>query len=394
MMKQILSRLTRVTNSQNFIPEVDGLRFLAILPVVLMHLNTHYTRVTAGQFDALAPGEVGLKYVLERGGLGVELFFAISGFILALPFARYHLGLGARVDLKGYYLRRVTRLEPPYIISLLLFFTALVVVMGQAASELFPHLIASLFYVHFFVYGTWSEINPVAWSLETEVQFYLLAPLFASIFVIRSRWLRRLLLVGAILGLMAASMHFSGMLYALHLSKSLAVYLYLFLLGFLVADLYLVDWARGIRRSLLFDGVALLGLAGLFAYRIHPSVFENVLFALSLFAVFVSAFRGKLTNRLFTNRAVVVIGGMCYTIYLLHYPLLAIVVNGTSSVALGSRFWVNFLLQAVLVLPLLLLVSGTYFALIERPTMDRHWPKKLMQGLRKPWLASRVNRLS
>ena len=53
--------------------------------------------------------------------LGVLLFFTISGFILGLPFARQYL-VAARPVSFGFYRRRVTRLEPPYLISMLLLF--------------------------------------------------------------------------------------------------------------------------------------------------------------------------------------------------------------------------------------------------------------------------------
>src|SRR5690349_19587132 len=60
--------------------------------------------------------------IFSTGHLGVQLFFAISGFILSLPFARCWLGGEKAVSLGGYYLRRVTRIEPPYIIHLAFLF--------------------------------------------------------------------------------------------------------------------------------------------------------------------------------------------------------------------------------------------------------------------------------
>ena len=43
---------------------------------------------------------------------GVDMFFMISGFVLALPFATRYLAHGPRVSLRSYFLRRLTRLEP------------------------------------------------------------------------------------------------------------------------------------------------------------------------------------------------------------------------------------------------------------------------------------------
>ena len=46
---------------------------------------------------------------------------------------------------------------------------------------LLPHLGASIFYFHSIIYNTFSMINGVAWSLEVEIQFYLLMPAIAYI---------------------------------------------------------------------------------------------------------------------------------------------------------------------------------------------------------------------
>lgn len=110
----ILDHLSRRTDGRSFIPVVDGLRFLAIAMVVLNHVGNN-SRMPL-------PLHPRLLQVFQEGHFGVEIFFAISGFILALPFARHALVGGKPVDLKRYFVRRVTRLEPPYLISLTLIF--------------------------------------------------------------------------------------------------------------------------------------------------------------------------------------------------------------------------------------------------------------------------------
>src|SRR5205807_233343 len=116
--------------------------------------------------------------VMRYGWAGVQLFFAISGFILALPFAAHRL-LGEKpVDLGKYFRRRLTRLEPPYILSLLGTFAFGLLISHQlswAANG--KHLLASLVYMHNLAFGHESYISTVAWTLEIEVQFYCLVPL-------------------------------------------------------------------------------------------------------------------------------------------------------------------------------------------------------------------------
>jgi peptidoglycan/LPS O-acetylase OafA/YrhL len=133
--------------------------------------------------------------IAEHGYRGVNLFYVISGFILGVPFAEHRLLGQPPVSLPRYFLRRLTRLEPPYVLNLLIC-AALLLATGSSIAGLLPHFAASAFYVHNLWYGEQSLINPVAWSLEIEVQFYCLAPLLAVLFSIRSRFWRMAVLLG------------------------------------------------------------------------------------------------------------------------------------------------------------------------------------------------------
>ena len=110
----------------------------------------------------------------------MELFFTISGFILFLPYAAHFLRGGKQPRLRQYYFRRVTRIEPPYLIHLGIAFVIALVINDRDPLQLAPHLMASAFYLHNLIYGMSSTLNTVAWSLEIEVQFYLLAPLWQA----------------------------------------------------------------------------------------------------------------------------------------------------------------------------------------------------------------------
>jgi hypothetical protein len=111
--------LSRITSGENFIPALDGLRFLAIFAVVLYHLAGYVA--TKSPATSLAAAKTSLVYaVLDKGNCGVQLFFIISGFILALPFVEHFLAAKKPVCLRKYYRRRVTRLVPPYVCNLLI----------------------------------------------------------------------------------------------------------------------------------------------------------------------------------------------------------------------------------------------------------------------------------
>src|SRR2546426_1782209 len=91
---RLLARLSRRTSGGRFIPEIDGLRFVSITLVLLFHVTVvlgvlRYALATDGPFGAASrsatlPGV--LASVLSRGGVGGDLFFIVSGFVLALPF--------------------------------------------------------------------------------------------------------------------------------------------------------------------------------------------------------------------------------------------------------------------------------------------------------------------
>ena len=71
---------------------------------------------------------------------------ALSGFILSAPFARAAAGLGAPVSVRRFYLRRLTRLEPPFLISTLAIFVLGVVAGTIVLPDAWPHLLATLTY--------------------------------------------------------------------------------------------------------------------------------------------------------------------------------------------------------------------------------------------------------
>lgn len=379
MIKQLRSALTRKTSSTNFIPVIDGFRFFAIGTVVLYHLNTHFGRVIASEVEPSYVSDSLLQSILRQGGVGVNVFFVISGFILALPFARHYLNGSRAVRIKGYLIRRLTSLEPPYVISLTLFLGAHIFMLGESLREMMPHYLASLFYVHGFVYDEWSTINPVAWSLEVEVQFYLLAPLLAMVFKIRGPVLRRTVIITLILASILHR-HFNyEWIEDWHLRKSILMHFHEFFIGFLLTEVFIVNWQNGsVSKSFLWDLIGIAAMAALFVWNDPFHLSETFIFTTSLFLAFASIFRGPLLNRIYSNPMIVIIGGMCYTIYLLHYALIAFLAERTQ--LLFNDEWsyaANLGVQALAILPVVLLVSAVFFALIERPCMDRDWPVKL-----------------
>ena len=367
----LLNRLSRETSSGRFIPEIDGLRFAAIGMVVLFHLNGYLLAKASLYHSGPLPQSDWLAQIALAGNRGVELFFVISGFILGLPFAAHHLNNAPRVDLRKYYLRRLTRLEPPYFVTVLLLFVLALWVQGKTAAALYPHLAASLFYLHNLIYGSASPVIGVAWSLEIEVQFYVLVPLLTFLFAIRKRWLRRLILVALVLGTLSAQSRFlpqSG-----PASLSILAYLQFFLIGFLLADVFLADWREAPQSNSYWDGVTLVGWPLLFIV-LRSDVLAHWLFPFLVFLLYCAAFRGDWSRRVFSNPCITVVGGMCYSIYLIHYEVISAVGRFTKGIAESLPYWAYFSVQLALIGASIFFVCGVYFVLLEKPCMRRNWP--------------------
>ena len=375
---RLLAPFSRVTSGGGFIPEIDGLRFFAILSVVLFHINGFLQAKTPVAFSPAAD-QSWVHLLARHGHYGVQLFFAISGFILTVPFAERHLSGRPGPGLGRYFKRRLTRLEPPYIANLLLVFALLVTVRGETVAGLLPNLLASMTYLHNAVFGDASQVNPVAWSLEVEVQFYLVAPALAAVFLIRRAWLRRFVVIGVAAAFASLPAAFPDRDFFLFLPGQLPY----FLVGLLLADVFLVEWKRAPARGVAWDLVgtaAWAGMATVFLLDFHVEYALPVL----VFLAYMGAFRGVVWNRIVRNRWLVVIGGMCYTTYLYHYYAISLLGRWTVPLRVTDLYAVNYAVQGVLIVLPTLVACALLFAALERPFMQRDWPARWRAALRGP----------
>ena len=357
--------------SNRFIPEVDGFRFLAILIVILSHIFVQDAPMYATSYL----GGVFVRAFVD-GRHGVYLFFTISGFILALPFARHHLEGGKPVAIGSYFKRRLTRLEPPYVVAMLLRTPAILLLKGAATGTVGLHLLASLFYVHSLAFGTYSTINPPAWSLEVEIQFYILAPLLTAVFLIRSVALRRTVLVAAILVSGAASQALIDPFG--RLSLTLLYFFQYFAAGFLLCDLYLTK-AHLSLPPWVWDAI---GVAALCWVLVSQSPAYPVVLPFVTICLYMAGFFGRVVRGFFSLPIVSLVGGMCYSIYLTHTAVLSGIHALLRRLDLtGWNYYARTSCLYVLCFSAILVVGTLYFKLIERPCMDPQWPRQLAARL-------------
>jgi peptidoglycan/LPS O-acetylase OafA/YrhL len=370
------SRFRRVTSSGSYRPELDGIRFVAIAFVFACHLNKDIVRHSAPAFTA-SLAQSSLFQLVSGLNLGVQLFFVLSGFLLGLPFARAYLAGGPAVRLKSYLLRRVTRLEPPYIAALILFFFLKILGSRGSFFELLPHLGASLLYAHNQIFGRQSDINVVSWSLEVEVQFYLLVPLLAFVlFQIRWRLARRIgiasLCVAA--AVVARSFPRDG-----SWNLSFAGQSAFFLAGLLLADVCCLQ-SRKRKPHFAWDLCCLTAFGCVLAARFYDSRWW-VLSALAMAVCYYAMFRGSWIRRILSWLPIATIGGMSYSIYLLHNYVIAL--GGMVSERTGATlpFGARLAIQSAILAPLVLSVAAVFYLAIERPCMRPDWPARLRRGL-------------
>ncbi|HZS07463.1 MAG TPA: acyltransferase [Blastocatellia bacterium] len=368
-------KLSRVTSSGELIPEIDGLRFIAISAVIFHHLMSIYLPQSGRSCVVRTPDEwfaagqqSWLVFPAYCGFFGVHLFFVISGFILALPFARRSFNRLPAPPLKSYYIRRVTRIEPPYFLCLILCFIQLWPKTGDGAG-LLPHLLASLFYGHGLIYGQHSVINSVTWSLEIEIQFYLLVPFLVRMFGMRNVATRRALLAGLIVGFGLLSQWYIEPSPQPRLRFTLFNFLHYFLAGFLLADFYLTRKENGFRRYLSWDVVTVLAAVAIPLVLIHyPRYFFLLPFLVAL--LYAGFFMGRISNALVRLRWVVITGGMCYTLYLYHVMIIGALQTKTIALSSITRpLTSDFLLQCLLICPVIFAACGLLFFFTEKPFM-------------------------
>ncbi|HEX4198297.1 MAG TPA: WecB/TagA/CpsF family glycosyltransferase [Caulobacteraceae bacterium] len=168
-----------------YVPGLDGLRAICVTLVVLSHL----------EFGAVVPG-----------GLGVTIFFFISGYLIIRLLMAEHDAFGA-VDLPRFYGRRLLRLLPELMVLMAVLGLGLGPLLNQPLRP--SALAAGLFYWtnYYVIFGAGAACDHCAvtghlWSLAVEEHFYLLAPLAMAAAAFAPR--RLLALFGAaIVGAMA-----------------------------------------------------------------------------------------------------------------------------------------------------------------------------------------------
>jgi peptidoglycan/LPS O-acetylase OafA/YrhL len=297
-------------SSHSYRPDIDGLRALAVLAVLVYHA-----------FPAAAPG----------GFAGVDVFFVISGFLISsIIFGGLRQGSFSFAD---FYWRRVRRLFPALILVLAfsLAFGSLVLLPDEFRA-LGTHVLAGAGFLSNIVlwrevgyFDGAAELKPLLhlWSLGVEEQYYIVWPLLLFVFSRRPRLLPAMIVAVAV-GSFAANLWMTATL------QSAAFYLPFARFWELMAGSalayrqhYCVGGAR-LSNAKALTGLALLALS---LVLLHPQrAFPGGWALLPVLgtALLVAAGPGAWINRvLLAQPAMVFLGLISYPLYLWHWPLLS-----------------------------------------------------------------------
>ncbi len=273
---------------------VDSLRGLAAFAVMLYHFTGG--RLRPGLTAALGEGFV---RATRHGWVGVEVFFVLSGFVIAHSVGERPVSLG---DAGRFALRRQVRLDPPYwasiALALLPGWISVLTRRGPATHSV-SEVLAHVFYLQGVLRVR--PIQQVYWTLAVEVQLYL-----AFILAVCALRRRAALAPWALLLSVAPSLY-ASMTFAVP-KHWFVPHLYLFAMGALA-------WWCGTRGRALWMTLAPVALS-LAAWRVYGRL-EPLMGGLTA-AVLVTAGRRGALSRWLSSRWLVWLGGVSYGVYLTH----------------------------------------------------------------------------
>ncbi|WP_328327553.1 acyltransferase family protein [Pseudomonas guariconensis] len=310
--------------------DIQGLRAIAVLAVLVYHANAAW---------------------LKAGFVGVDVFFVISGFIITALLTER----SAKVELGTFYASRIKRILPAYLALLLVVcVVAAILFLPADFSLFFKSLKSSLLFTsnrYFADFGSYfapqADELPLlhTWSLAIETQFYLFFPLL--VICLPRTWRLPVFLVAAmVLFVWSGYRTFAG-------GKDGDLYFSLIARApeFLVGAVIMLTLRE---RELPLSVATLLGLLGAVVLggslwlvdRSHFPGFWSMLPCLGA-GLLIAARRGPVSSLLGCG-PMVWIGGISYSLYLWHWPILAFIRYYTGQYALSAPWLVAFLLAALL----------------------------------------------
>ncbi len=359
-------------NSKNNYPQtvdfkiLDGLRGIAALYVVFNHArgNLFIGGAKYAALKDLSQWDIKEKIfftLLRLTSLGREfviLFFVLSGFSIAYSLSKTD-------SIKDFYLRRIIRIYPPYIFSLVwaflvfqylqYFIPAALAANSQSVFSSWKTTLQNLFYIDN------GSLIIQFWSLKFEVIFYLLIP-----------WLiqkKELYLIASLtIAIISFGLNWSGLTGTTILGQYILDYNIYFALGVCCFQYYTTIAPKLIFKSKIFFflvAIALFLTIVVFKFWIKFDRDKITILIASLFSVIL------LFNFLYhkiKNRVLMFLGNISYTIYISHFATLILLLGIFIKTGIVDSAEIQNKYLWLTGIPVAILSSYLFYLLIEKPT--------------------------
>jgi len=304
-----------IISKNKYIKQIDGLRGISIISVVLYHF---FPEIFIGGF------------------IGVDIFFVISGFVISKILIE-EFNLNRTISIKNFYVKRIKRIFPAFFLvifasTIFSYFILLPnYLVDFSKSSLASVFFSSNFYF-FFTNQSYAAISsnfkPLLhlWSLSVEEQFYVFFPVFMLIFL---RFFKNNYFLTIIISLSILLYIFSHILENLYYGSSfylLPTRTVQFLIGCLVAYLYLKKDENFNFQSLISPLFYLSTIAIIiFIFfitneNLYPSYYSLPVMFGSAVLIYSTKFK-ILENSFLSSYLLVWFGKISYSLYLWHYPI-------------------------------------------------------------------------
>jgi len=340
------------------IPSLDGIRAVSVLIVVLAHSG----------LEDLVPG-----------GLGVTIFFFLSGYLITTLMLTENERTG-KISIPQFYARRMFRLMPPLLVSLAIAYGLTyagllaggITIKGLAAQLLY---FANYYGLFFDPGNTVPDGTGILWSLAVEEHFYIFYPLI-MILLVGSRLRPRT--IGALLGI-GCVVILAWRIYLVQLPDFVTNRTYSasdtridsIIYGCILAvvmnpmrKLHHTDTMSFGQWAILATAAGTLLVTLLYRHTAFRETIRYSLQGLALMPLFYFAvrFSNNQPFRYLNSRLAIMLGTYSYAIYLIHYVVIRSI--ATTAPAIAEKFFILF--------PIALLVSIAYAAAVDR-FVDRYF---------------------